>query len=138
MADKLDPKELLWRQYQLQIDLYKFYFELTVKFTAFYFAVTGAILSFYFSKIDVGLIRFSLDFPILMSVGFGGIYLFGARLLGVTRQDIFDLRDKLDLDVAPDAAVLTVFLLVNAILMIIVALVLAYLFFTNPPAEPAG
>jgi len=138
MADKLDPKELLWRQYQLQIDLYKFYFELTVKFTAFYFAVTGAILSFYFSKIDVGLIRFSLDFPILMSVGFGGIYLFGARLLGVTRQDIFDLRDTLDLDVAPDAAVLTVFLLVNAILMIIVALVLAYLFFTNPPAEPAG
>jgi len=129
LAQLVPDKDLLWKQYQLQVDLFKFYLELTVKFTAFYFAATGAILSFYFSRTDVSLIRYSLLFPIFMSLGFGAIYIYGAVLLRVTRQDIFDLRDKLDLEVAPDTNILGALLIVTALLMFIVAGVLTWLFF---------
>jgi hypothetical protein len=124
-------KDLLWKQYELEIDLYKFYLELAVKFNVFYYAGTGAILSFYFSRTDVTLVRYSLLFPILMSVGFGGLYIYGAWLLRILRQDIFDIRDKLGLDTAPDLIVLSVALFVSAGLMLCVAAVLAWLFFTK-------
>jgi hypothetical protein len=44
---RMDAPELLWRQYALSVDLYKFYMDLVVKFNVFYYAVTGAILSFF-------------------------------------------------------------------------------------------
>ena len=40
----------LWKQYQLHVDLYKHYLELSLKLNAFSYAVTGAILSFYLSR----------------------------------------------------------------------------------------
>ena len=41
-----DP-EMLWRQYSLHVDLYKFYLDLAIKINVFYYAVTGAILAYY-------------------------------------------------------------------------------------------
>lgn len=40
--------EILWKQYALHVDLYKFYLDLGVKVNAFYYAVTGSILTYYF------------------------------------------------------------------------------------------
>jgi hypothetical protein len=131
VTQTVPDKDLLWKQYQLEVDLYKFYLEMTLKFSTFYYVATGAIVSFYFSRTDVSLIRYSLLFPILMSIGFGAIYLYGAVLLRILRQDIFDIRDKLDLDTAPDTNILGALLIVSAILMFFVAGVLAWLFFTR-------
>ncbi len=39
--------ELLWREYQLGVDLYKFYLDLVIKAIVGYYAITGGILSFY-------------------------------------------------------------------------------------------
>jgi hypothetical protein len=63
----MDDRELLWRQYQLNIDLYKGYLELIVKINVFYYAITGAILSFFFSNQN-HLTKFSLLLPLFMSI----------------------------------------------------------------------
>ena len=127
---KLD-KDLLWKQYGLHVDLYKHYLDLVLKFNIFYYASTGAILSFYFSKTDVNLIKYSLLFPVLSSCCFGFLFLYGATQLKVTRQEMFDIRDKLDLDTAPEFNVLSVLLLVSALLMFGVAIVILVLFFSR-------
>lgn len=56
-----DPdRDLLWRQYALHVDLYKFYIEATIKINAFHYAITGAIVSFSFTHSDVSLARWAL------------------------------------------------------------------------------
>ena len=87
----IPDKDLLWKQYELHVDLYKHYLELILKFNVFYYAATGAILSFYFSKTDVSVIKFSLLFPVMMSTAFGIVFLYGANALRITRQDVFDI-----------------------------------------------
>lgn len=124
-------KELLWKQYALHVDLYKNYLDLVLKFNIFYYASTGAILSFYFSKTDVSLIKFSLLFPIMASVCFGVLFIYGASALRVTRQEMFDIRDKLDLDTAPEFNVLSGLLLASALLMFGVAVVVLWLFLSK-------
>src|SRR4051794_35533121 len=44
--------ELMWREYQAGVDLYKFYVEVVIKVLIGYYAITGGILSFYFAKAD--------------------------------------------------------------------------------------
>lgn len=122
-------KDSLWKQYQLHVDLYKHYLELALKFNMFYYAVTGAILSFYFSKSDVSLIKYSLLFPIVMSVGFGLFFFYGASLVEVVRRDIFAIRDALGLYSAPEVRILAVLLRLSAILFSFVAVCLLGLFF---------
>ena len=121
-------KDLLWKQYELHVGLYKHYLELALKFNVFYYAGTGAILSYYFSKTDVPLIKYSLLFPIIMSLGFGILFIYGAFALRITRQDVFDLRDKLGLETAPELNVLAILLVISATLMVAVALIIFWLF----------
>ncbi len=61
-------KDLLWKQYQMSIDLYKQYLDLVIKFNVFYYAITGAFLSYYFSHLSSDLVRWSLVFPMIMSM----------------------------------------------------------------------
>lgn len=71
----MDTLEILWRQYSLTVELYKFYMDLTVKFNVFYYAVTGAILSFYFANQNIDDVKYSLLLPILMSIAFAGFFI---------------------------------------------------------------
>jgi hypothetical protein len=123
-------KGLLWKQYALEVELFKKYLDITVKFNVFYYAATGAILSFYFSRSDRGAIRYSLLFPLIMSIAFGVVFIYGAYLLRILRKDIFAIRDELGFAVAPDANILIVLLYVFAGLMFVVAGVLAWLFYS--------
>jgi len=127
MVENLD-KEFLWRQYQINIDLYKHYLDLTLKFSFFYYAATGTILSFYFSQEDISIIKYALLFPIVMSFGFGLFFLYGAKLITVVREEIFAIRDALNFYSAPDVNVLGVLLKLSAILFLVVAISLLLLF----------
>lgn len=51
-------KDTLMKQYQMMVDVHKFYFEIVLKFLVFHYAVTGAILSFYLSQPNVGVMHF--------------------------------------------------------------------------------
>jgi hypothetical protein len=121
--------ELLWKQYDLQVGLYKSYLELLLKFNVFYYAATGALVSYYFSKPDIPWMKYSLGFPVLMSFGFATLFIYGASQTHVVRQELFDIRDKLGLDTAPEYKVLYVFLWISAILMLIAAASLLIMMF---------
>lgn len=123
----MDDRELLWKQYSQNVDLYKFYMDLVIKINVFYYAVTGAILSYYFSHLEVANIRFSLLLPILMSVAFAGFFVYGAVLMRALRQEVFDIRDALGLKVAPELQVLSVLLYIFAVVFSFVAIGCSYL-----------
>ena len=125
-------RELLWRQYALHVDLYKFYLDLTVKVNVFYYAITGAILTYYFQHaVDKSIARFALLLPIVFSIAIGGIFFYGAHLLSVTREELFAIRDRLDLETAPEIGVLAVFLRSFGTIMVLTGLGLAVFFFVG-------
>ena len=64
----MDARELLWKQYNLNVGLYRGYLELVVKMNVFYYAVTGAILSYYFAHAAEPLVKWSLLLPLAMSL----------------------------------------------------------------------
>jgi hypothetical protein len=69
-----------WEEYKLHIDLYKFYMDIALKANLFFYAISGGILTYCLGKYkDVNLIKYSLLLPILMSIVFGGIFIYGAR-----------------------------------------------------------
>jgi len=123
----LSNQEMLWRQYNLQIELYKYYLDLAIKANSFFYLITGGILSFYFANASFPLIKYSLLLPVLMSVAFGGIFLYGSFLVGVVRSEIFTLRDQLGFDTAPDIYPLIISLRVFGVVFLIVALSIAVL-----------
>lgn len=116
----MDDRELLWRQYQLNVDLYKGYLDLIVKINVFYYAITGAILSFYFANQN-DLTKLSLLLPLLMSVTLGVFFIVGAFLARVPRKETFRIRDVLGLMAAPEIGVLILLLGIFAVLMFVVA-----------------
>jgi hypothetical protein len=126
-------KDILWKQYELHVGLYKGYLELVLKFNVFYYAATGALISYYFSKPDIPWMKYSLGFPILMSFCFAGLFFYGASCTHVVRQELFDIRDKLGLDTAPEYKVLAVLLWISAAMMLIVAVCLVVMIFSMNP-----
>jgi hypothetical protein len=126
-----EPSEdILWKQYELHVGLYKEYLNLLLKFNVFYYAATGALISYYFSNQNKSpWMKYSLLFPVLMSIGFAFLFFYGASQTHVTRQELFSIRDRLKLSTAPEYRVLTIFLWLSAILLVIVAVSLLVLIF---------
>ncbi len=128
MAAQTPDRELLWRQYSLQVELYKFYLDLVIKLNIFHYAVTGAVLSFYFSRPqETALLKYSLILPAVMSAAFGAVFVYAAQLLGITREEVFNIRDKLEFESAPEFQVLTLGLRVFAILFFLITIGLVVL-----------
>jgi hypothetical protein len=121
----IPTQEVLWKQYELHVGLYKEYLNLLLKFNGFCYAATGAMVSYYFSKPEIPWMKFSLLFPVLMSIAFALLFLYGASQSEYTRRELFAIRDALGLATAPEYAVLKVFLWLSAILMLAVGLALA-------------
>jgi hypothetical protein len=112
------PDDLLWKQYCLHVDLYKFYLEIAVKVNVFYYAITGGILSFYFGNPQEQLAKYALVLPAIMSAALGILFLVGSALLLLTRREVFSIRDKLGLETAPELGVLSLFLATFGVIFI--------------------
>ncbi len=118
----MDREELHWRQYQQNIELFKFYMDLVIKFNVFYYAVTGAIISFFFANSPLPNIKYSLLFPILYSSAFAGFFIYGANLMKILRDETFTIRDNLKLQACPDVGVLSILLYIFSGVFIVVAI----------------
>ena len=88
--------ELLWREYQLSVDLYKFYIDILLKVVIGYYAVTGGILSFYFTRSQPEVARWALVLPCLVSLGFAWLFRWGAQRWEVVRNDAYRIASELD------------------------------------------
>lgn len=123
----MTDREILWKQYTQNVELYKFYMELVIKLNAFYYAVTGAIVSYYFAHPGVENIQYSLLLPLAMSVAFAGFFVYGAILMRPLRQEVFAIRDALGLKVAPELQVLVVLLYIFTVVFLAIASGCAYI-----------
>ncbi|MBI3609535.1 MAG: hypothetical protein HY204_02400 [Nitrospirae bacterium] len=110
----MDRPELLWRQFELHVGLYKHYLELTLKMNAAYYAITGAIVSYVLAHREDGMSRAGLFIPLVLGVGLVGLFIYGAVMLRYTRQEMISIRDELGLKTIPELNVLTVLLWLSA------------------------
>jgi len=106
----VNESEKLWKQYESHIGLYKFYIEAVIKLNVFNFAISGAIASFFFANTGKPNIHLSLLLPALTSLSLAALFAWAAFSNLVTRKDVFNIRDKLGLRVAPEFLVLSVIL----------------------------
>jgi hypothetical protein len=121
------PLDVTWKQYALMVDLYKFYLDLVVKVGALHYAITGAIVSYYLTHKGDDKIWWALLLPAVLSFGFAAAFLCGAGLHRLTRRHLFDLRDHLNLAVAPETGFLSMFLWILAITLLLAGGGLVYL-----------
>lgn len=128
VSQEPSKREILWRQYNQHTDLYKFYLSLALKANIFYYGITGAILSYYLAHTNIGPIKYSLLLPIILSISMGLIFLYGAFLMKFPRKEMFNIRDELGLDTAPDFNILSIFLIIFGIVLFLVAVSLILLF----------
>jgi cytochrome b subunit of formate dehydrogenase len=95
-------KDDVWKQYEINVDLYKHYLKLTIEINVFYYAITGAIVSYYFAhRMEAPDIRFALMLPILMSVLLALFFIYGSIMNRYSRDEMFRVRDALGLRVSP-------------------------------------
>ncbi|WP_291476539.1 hypothetical protein [Acidovorax sp.] len=119
----MSNNEILWKQYQTNVELFKFYMDLVVKFNVFFYAVTGAIISFVLAQVEASaMLRWALALPLVMSLCFAVFFVYGAVLMRILRNETFELRDALHLRAAPDVGVLSVLLLLFAFIYLLVAI----------------
>lgn len=119
----------LWKQYEIQVDLYKHYLKLTLEMNVFYYAITGAIVSYYFAHRAESAVQYALFLPIIMSAMFSFLFIWGGQINLVSRKEMFRVRDALGLCTAPEFKVLTWLLRIFAVLMLTVAVTLSGLLF---------
>lgn len=113
-------RKLQWREYEVQVDLYKHYMDMLMKVNAFFYLITGGILSFYFVNFGKPFVRYALLFPILMSFVLGAVFFYGASKWKIVVKIMRDALESLDLVKAPDAQILYILLRTSAILFLIV------------------
>jgi hypothetical protein len=125
----MDRDELLWRQYELNVKMYRDYLGFVLKTNVLYYAITGAILSYYFAHPEQSLAKYALLLPLAMSLALAALFFIGSYLAKYPRAETFALRDALKLMVAPEIGVLILLLIIFAALMLMVAVGLIYLIF---------
>lgn len=134
-------REIDWRQYNLFIDLYKFYFDVVIKANIAFYAITGAIISFNYSI----LIKYKMSaagkehpeiyqsmgnglfLPIFTALVFVVVFIYGAIKLYKLHKEVIRLAKKLCLGYYPDFTPLVSILCVFAVFHIIAAILLYYL-----------
>jgi hypothetical protein len=122
----MDRPELLWRQFELHVGLYKHYLDLTLKMNAAYYAITGAIVSYALAHRTDGSSRASLFIPVVLGFGLVLLFVYGAIILRYTRDEMISIRDELGLKTIPELRVLSALLWLSACGFFVVA---GYVFF---------
>jgi hypothetical protein len=106
---------------------------MVLKVDAFYCVTNVGILSYFFSKVSADsqitphVIKHALRFPILVIALPILIFTYGLVTVQVTRKEVFSVRDKLDLETAPELNILGALLFLSSLTMIIIVCGLIYL-----------
>jgi hypothetical protein len=132
---EVSDDNLLWKQYAIYVDLFKFYVDITWKSSTWFYAITGAILAYYFSHIhdDNPLIRYALGLPIILSFGFAFIYDRGNRQTEDLEKKLEYIRKRLRLPGKPHVDFLEKFLEVGRLLFVFVGLSIFVVFLLSFP-----
>ena len=82
---EMTQTDILIKRYEREIDLYKFYLDISVKASLFAFGITGALLSYFFAnREDNEFLIWSLVLPMILNAGF--FVLFFASIRASTKM----------------------------------------------------
>ncbi|ABW32539.1 hypothetical protein [Acaryochloris marina] len=109
---ELPEDNTLWKQYEIYIDIFKFYLDTTWKVVTWFYAITGAILVYYFDHADNNnpYLRYSLVLPALLSIGFFIIFGKGAQKNKKLNEWLDYIRSELGIPGRPHTEILLIFL----------------------------
>lgn len=122
-----DERDERWKEYNLHIDLYKYYLELGLKANLFFYLITGTILGFYLTHPDIRYKKVSLLLPILMSLALGGIFIHSGILWIRVSRIIRGIRRELNIRKAPDINIMTALLVVFGFITLTVGVAMVLL-----------
>ncbi|MEP0911747.1 hypothetical protein NDI45_12570 [Leptolyngbya sp. GB1-A1] len=131
-SENLEEDNLLWRQYNVFTDLFKFYVNTTWQVITWFYAITGAILVYYFDHAPKNPhLRYALLLPAVLSFGFSQIFKVGAR----QNKDLADwldyIRSQLNLPGRPHVEILHLFLEQSSKLFLVVTIGLIIAFVSS-------
>jgi hypothetical protein len=121
-------REILWRDYALNAQLYQFYLDASLKLNVFYYAITGGILSFCLAREQTGYIRWALMLPLIMSGCFAFLLGYSSFLAKTLSEDTALLAEKLGLSTYHEFSPLVFVLRAFSVLQLCCAIGIAYLF----------
>src|SRR5215211_611358 len=136
--DEIKPDNVLWKQYIVFIDLFKFYVDITWKGTTWFYAITGAILVYYFDHLSDNnpYLSYSLALPIALSFGLAAIYHRGLRETHDLNRKLKYISEHLHLPGKPHVDILARFLRVARLLYLFIGssllIVILLSFFSFP------
>ena len=121
---EISSDNLLWKQYTVYVDLFKFYVDMTWKASTWFYAITGAILTYYFSHLpdDNPVLGYTLVLPILLSFGLTYIFHRGIQQTKDLEETLEYIRKRLKLAGKPHIDVLERFLRIGRLLFLLVGL----------------
>jgi hypothetical protein len=125
MTDNKD--RWLWERYTLVIDLYKYYFSMSLKINAFYFAVSGTIVTYYFSNTGIPSIQFALFIPIILSIAIAILFGFGIATIGALEHDVKIVVARMNLETRVTITALYYLWWGSIVLLLIGALTMGFL-----------
>lgn len=128
-SDSVTEDNLLWKQYNVYTDLFKFYVNTTWQVITWFYAITGAILVYYFQHAPQNAyLRYSLVLPAVLSFGFSQIFKVGARQNRDLANWLDYIRSQLNLPGRPHVEILHLFLEQSSKLFLVVTIGLAVVF----------
>jgi hypothetical protein len=116
-GDPDDGTDRLWKQYDVLVDLYKYYLDAAWKAAVWYYATTGVILAYYFENYDAatgGPLPLLLLFVAAMSLGSAYLAWRGARNLSGIPPLLEHIAQSLRIPGRPHVEFAVVFLLINS------------------------
>ena len=119
--------DVLLAQYQLMVDTYLKYLEITLKFTLFSYAVTGGILSYCLAHPAERLMIFGPWFLLLMNLFFALCFFIAAYLVKPVFDEVRDVSVRLHLGACPEVRFLTIVLFILGVLYLLIVAGLAVL-----------
>jgi hypothetical protein len=124
-----EERQRLTEDYGRLIEMYKFYVDTALKANAFYYAITGGIVTYFLANSQIPIIRYSLLLPLILTFILAALSWRGAAMCGVLRRAIFDIADRLNLDVVPETDSLIIFLRMSTLIFGGIAVALLVLLF---------
>lgn len=125
----IDANNLLWKQYGVFVNLFKFYVDATLKVNIGFYSRSGAILTYYFKNAGDPLLKYSLVLPMVLGLGFGIMSLLGSIEANDTQKNLSYIRDELKLPGMPHIQILIFFLIFAGILFIVIAAAIYFFVF---------
>lgn len=122
-SERLNEDNLLWKQYNVFTDLFKFYVNTTWKVITWFYAITGAILVYYFDHAPKNPhLRYALLLPVVLSFGFSKIFKVGASQNKELAEWLDYIRSQLNLPGRPHVEILDQFLEQSSMLFLVVTM----------------